>query len=101
MQNLTIDRQCRVFTSKGHELDQRAKLPLRIFSPVTGATLIVRDREALAAFLQDHIDAVGSCFTSVAALLEWMLEEDVQIRVAVSQHDAKVRQMIDPACIYL
>ena len=91
MQNLTLTRDCRIFTSKGHELSERAKLPLRIFSPVTGATLIVRDREALAAFLQDHIDAIPRCFVTVQEVLDWMLAPDVPVWTRQSKHADAVR----------
>ncbi len=101
MMNLTITRDCRIFTSKGHELDQKVRFPLRVHSPVHGRTAICKDREALAAFLKAHIDAIPRCFYTVEELLGWMLEEDAQIRVAVSRHDVKVRQMLDESCIFL
>ena len=100
MQNLTIDRQCRVFGSKGHELDQRAKFPLRIYS-VAGGTAICKDREALAAFLKEHIDAIPRCFYTVEEILEWLTHSDQPLRDAISRHDVKVRQMLDESCIFL
>lgn len=90
MQNLTIDRQCRLFTSRS-ELDQRVRFPVRMFSPVTGKTALCKDREALTTFLQDHIANTPRCYVTVEELLEWMLAADVPVWTRQSKHADAVR----------
>jgi len=101
MQNLIIDHSHRVWTSKKHELDRPVKYPLRLSSTLTGKTVICDNEEALLGALQRHVDAVPHCFTTAQEVLVWLTQPDSPPRDAVSKHDAKVRQMIDPGCIYL
>lgn len=91
MQNLTVMCSCKVLTSKGHELDQKVRFPARVHSPVTGKTAICKDGETLAAFLQDHIDAIPRCYVTVEELLEWMLAADVPVWTRQSKHADAVR----------